>query len=201
MTDRCEATTKTGGRCTRRANHDDGLCPQHRRIAKGLPGIKLNMAAEERQRRALHMAIGGATYDQTARALSYNDRSAARQATLTALAKIAPADDANEWRNLQVARYERMIYVSLPDAIGEEDRPVDLHAQDRVRRNMEAQARLLGLNAPTQTITTGNETGSLVRPELTLAEKRRIVEAELARRRPKVLAQIEAGRAYEAGAT
>ncbi|MCP4960139.1 MAG: hypothetical protein GY925_12835 [Actinomycetia bacterium] len=134
------------------------------------------MAAEERQRRALHMAIGGATYDQTARALSYNDRSAARQATLTALAKIAPADDANEWRNLQVARYERMIYVSLPDAIGEEDRPVDLHAQDRVRRNMEAQARLLGLSAPTQTTTPGNETGSLVRPELTLAEKRRIVE-------------------------
>lgn len=167
----------------------DGVCGQHARMIRGQGPRQPDMAAEERQRRALALVVAGATYEQVARTVGYNDRSAARQAALTALGKIAPVDEVEQWRALQAARYERMILAAWPDAIGD-GRPVDLSAQHQVRRHLEAQARLLGLNAPAETKLVGDD-GGPVKIELSIAEQRQIVEATAARLRPRVLEKIE----------
>lgn len=98
----------------------------------------------ENRRKAVTLRQAGATYEEIARTLGYNDRSNARKAVLRALEDHL-AEDVSHLRAMQNARYLRLLRVVWADAIGG-----DGDAYDRAMRTMDAMNRLNGLNAPTR---------------------------------------------------
>jgi hypothetical protein len=109
-----------------------------------------------RQNRALELKMAGATHTQIAEVLGYNSRNAVSLAIERALerdtSRVGSARD--EFRRITVARTERLIRGLWNNAIRG-----DLAAVDRVVKIMERQAKLLGLDAPTQ-VTITDETKS-----------------------------------------
>lgn len=97
-----------------------------------------------KQTKAITLRQAGATYDEVAKLVGYANRQNARQAVLAALEgrRIEAVD---EYRALNNARYERMIRTLWATA-----HSGDLDAMAELRRVLQDQNRLLGLNAPTK---------------------------------------------------
>jgi hypothetical protein len=101
-----------------------------------------DLAAKERK--ALDLRIAGATFDQIAEKLEYADKSAAYRAVTRALVStVKPAAD--ELRELEVARLDRLLLAVWPDALGGDPRAVA-----NVLKIIDQRAKFLGLHAPTQ---------------------------------------------------
>ena len=123
-----------------------------------------------RQNRALELKMAGATHAEIMVALGFRSISGVHSALERALerdtSRVGSARD--EFRKISVARTERLLRALWPQAIGNErvnehglrvGKPPDVAVIDRVIKIMERQARLLGLDAPTQ-ITITDETRS-----------------------------------------
>lgn len=102
------------------------------------------LAAAERQRQALLLRRGGASYDQIAQRLGYRDRASAYRAVLAALEQTL-REPAEEVRALELERLDALLLAHWPAATSG-----NVEATDRVLRIMERRARLLGLDAPRQ---------------------------------------------------
>lgn len=100
------------------------------------------IGAVEKQRRALDLRKGGATYVQIAQELGYKDHTAAVAAVKVALQKTLQ-EPADELRELECARLDTLLISIWPTA-----RRGDLGAVDRVLKIMARRAELLGLDAP-----------------------------------------------------
>jgi hypothetical protein len=105
------------------------------------------LAAVERQRLALGMRRGGASYDDIARKLGYAGPNGAHKAVLSAIRKTL-AEPADDVRLLELDRLDRLQLAYWTRATGDRDRPPDLAAAHYVLKLMDRRARLLGLDAP-----------------------------------------------------
>lgn len=78
------------------------------------------LQALEREIEAIRLKAAGLTYEQIAQRLGYNDRSAARKAVMRALAdRVDKRDDeADELRQLELERLDRLIAGVSPGALG-----------------------------------------------------------------------------------
>lgn len=104
-------------------------------------------AVIERETRVMELRIAGATFDQIAQAVGYTDPSTAREAYLRAMRRtLQPLAD--ELREQQHARYERLIRSHWARAIGAGGTDPSPKAVDVVLRAMKGLAELHGLNAP-----------------------------------------------------
>jgi preprotein translocase subunit SecD len=103
------------------------------------------VAAHDRQLRALELRKAGATYQVIAEQLGYAQAKGAYKAVASAL-KLTLREPAEELRELEVARLDAMLLV-----LWRRVQAGDEKAVDRVLRIMERRARLLGLDAPTNT--------------------------------------------------
>jgi hypothetical protein len=111
----------------------------------------------ERERKAVVAALSGASFDDIARDLGYTTRAGAWKAVQRALKRtVQPAAD--EYRQLELMRLDRLLVGLWPIAIGDGDTPPDYEAIDRVIRIMQRRAKLLGLDAPVKI-----DVGALVR--------------------------------------
>lgn len=103
------------------------------------------LAALEKRKQALQLAIAGVDYQTIADKVGYNSRQAAHAAVKSALIDTLrpPAD---ELRQMQLARLDDMIkYLWSQVSKG------NYNAVDRIIKIEERRARLLGLDAPTKT--------------------------------------------------
>lgn len=131
---------------------DDGVvrpfAPPARRPGRGQGQQE---AAHVRDNQALELRMAGASYQQVGDALGIN-KGEAHHAVHRALARdderTQPLRD--EYRNLQLARTERLIRTHWTHAI-----EGDLDHSKHVLTLMERQARLLGLDAPKQVTISG----------------------------------------------
>lgn len=112
-----------------------------------------------RANRALELRMSGATYTQIATALGFTNRGSAHRAVKRALALDyeRTADLRAEYRRIQAARLERLIRGVWTIAVTPPRNPDDgpyaqLAAVDRITRLLDRQAKLLGLDAPTEVI-------------------------------------------------
>jgi hypothetical protein len=99
--------------------------------------------------KAVTLRMAGATYDEIARTEHngrplYANRQNARVAVLRALEE-RHYEGIDQYRELQRARYERLVRTLYPRALGG-----DLDAMGELRRMMADLNRLLGLNMPTK---------------------------------------------------
>lgn len=122
------------------------------------------IAAKERAKRALELRQAGATYEEIAEALGYEDRSGPYRAVKKALDEL-PREAAVELRRLEAMRLDRLqraIWVrALGTAGGDNPSPPDLRAVDRVLEIQKRRANLFGLDAPKRTEVTGAEGGPI----------------------------------------
>jgi len=113
-----------------------------------------------RQNRALELKMAGATHAEIMVALGFKSVSGVHSALERALerdtSRVGSARD--EFRKISVARTERLLRALWPQAI-----KGDVGVIDRVMKIMERQARLLGLDAPTQITITDETRGELSR--------------------------------------
>lgn len=146
---------------------DPGATPQvpRRRPVKGTVGWKGTKRAKKdeqhvRQNRALELRMAGASAQQIAEILDYPSPSAAAHGAVQALRRedARLADSREQVRSLQLARLERIIRAIWPNVIAG-----DLFAIDRALKIFERQARLLGLDAPTQVTLTDETKTDLMR--------------------------------------
>lgn len=100
--------------------------------------------AAEKRRRALQLRKAGATFDQIAEQVGYDNKGNAYRAVNQELADL-PKEDAAELRDLEMARLDSLLTAMWPKAIGGNG-----WAVDRVLRIMERRARLAGLDQPEQ---------------------------------------------------
>jgi hypothetical protein len=100
-----------------------------------------------RSNRALELRMAGATWQQVADTLAYRSVKTAQTAVRTALEREQRrvGDVREEYRTMQLLRTERSMRAIWPQVISG-----DLFAVDRMIKIMERQAKLLGLDAPTQ---------------------------------------------------
>jgi len=100
-----------------------------------------------RANRALELRMAGATWQQVADQLGYKQKSSAQQAVRRAIERETErvADIRESYRTMQLLRLERSLRAIWPQVL-----QGDLFAIDRELKLMERQAKLLGLDAPTQ---------------------------------------------------
>lgn len=121
------------------------------------------IAAKERAKRALELRQAGATYEEIAEALGYEDRSGPYRAVKNALEEL-PREAAVELRRLEAMRLDRLqraIWVRALGSGGDVPVPPDLRAVDRVLEIQKRRANLFGLDAPKRTEVTGAEGGPI----------------------------------------
>lgn len=124
---------------------------------------KFNSGAMEdavvRSNRALELKMAGATWQQIADTLHYKNQRGARAAVDTALQREQRrvGDIREEYRTMQLLRTERSMRAIWPQVIAG-----DLFAVDRMIKIMERQAKLLGLDAPTQVSVTDDTKQALL---------------------------------------
>jgi len=113
------------------------------------PGEKEKAAA--RRIDALNMRKAGASYRAIGRKLNISEAQAFRDVK-TCLEDLAVEQEqsALELRQMELERLDAMLLANWSRAIGNENVPADLKAQDRILRIMERRAKLLGLDAPTK---------------------------------------------------
>jgi hypothetical protein len=103
--------------------------------------------------RAVQARRDGATWARAAEAGGYNDRSACHKA-VTAFLRANAIETVEEYRQLFLLRYERLILNLMPRALGSPSAtppiPGDLDAAIEVRRLTAEMSRLVGANAPTK---------------------------------------------------
>ena len=97
-----------------------------------------------RRRRALELRMRGLTFVEIAREVGYASPSGAHKAVKTALDS-AVVNAADEFRILHIARLEALL-----DGIWNAAREGKLGALDRAVKILDRQARLLGLDMPSQ---------------------------------------------------
>lgn len=100
----------------------------------------------EKERDALELRKGGATFEQIAREVGYSDGSGAAKAVSRALADTIQ-EPAADLRRLELERLDSLLAALWPKAIDG-----DAQAVDRCLRVMERRASLLGLDAPSRRI-------------------------------------------------
>lgn len=100
------------------------------------------LAAAQRQRNALELRIGGASFDQIAEQLNYASKSGAYHAVMAALRRV-PAPEADTYRSINLERLNR-IRLAIAQAV----RRGELLAIDREIKLQQEEAKLLGLYAP-----------------------------------------------------
>jgi uncharacterized protein (DUF2267 family) len=107
-------------------------------------------AAEVKALRAVELRLAGLTFPQIAQALEYADKSGAKRAYERGLAAMRDdlAPSVAQHRTEQLLRLERLIRAAWPAAT-DSKHPDHYRAQEAVRKHLERQARLLGLDAPT----------------------------------------------------
>lgn len=107
--------------------------------------------ARLRTARALELRLAGLKYGEIANALGYASGQGAHNAVTRAMRQeTAQSEEHREQlRALQLARTERMLRAIWPNVIAG-----DLFAIDRALKILDRQARLLGLDAPTQVAVT-----------------------------------------------
>lgn len=96
------------------------------------------LSAKEKQKKALELRLGGATYQQIADNVGYTGPSAAHKAVKTALDAI-PKEAAESLRNLELARLDEM-QMRLTARL----RAGDLDVTNKLIRVMEHRAKLTG---------------------------------------------------------
>ena len=108
------------------------------------------LAALEKRKQALQLAIAGVDYQTIADRVGYNSRQAAHAAVKSALVEtLRPPSD--ELRQMQLTRLDEMIkYLWSQVSKG------NYNAVDRIIKIEERRAKLLGLDAPTKTDLTTN---------------------------------------------
>lgn len=112
-----------------------------------------------RANRALELRMAGATWQQIADTLGYRHPSSARQAVNRALEREQDrmVSLRDEYRTIQLLRTERALRAIWSQVVAG-----DLFAVDRMLKIMERQAKLMGLDAPTQVTITEETKGELV---------------------------------------
>lgn len=98
--------------------------------------------AAEKRTRALQLRKAGATYDQIAQQVGYENRGNAYRAVMQELKEL-PKDDAAEVLTLEVERLDQLLVALWPKAM-----KGDVRSAETVIRLMERRAKLLGLDAP-----------------------------------------------------
>lgn len=96
----------------------------------------------ERRRKALELRKAGATYEQIAEQLDYDNRGSAWKAVDAALKEIT-AEPAAEVRQLELERLDALLL-----SLWKQARGGNLGAVDRVLRLMERRSKYLGLDSP-----------------------------------------------------
>lgn len=130
--------------------------------------------ADTRGLRCLELRMAGWSFAAIAAEVGYHDKSGAKKAYERALAEWRDdlANDVATHRAEQLMRIERIIRSLWPRAIDRND-PEHLAYVDRVNRQLERQARLLGLDAPVK-VTVSDETDQEIETLLeTMAELER----------------------------
>ncbi len=112
-----------------------------------------DVAAQENTTRALQLRIAGATFEEIAGALNLSHRSRAYDAVKRGLRdlKSATLDSAEEYRDLQMERAEKLLRAVWGDAIGRvvgegQRLPPDLKAQAAALKIMAFQSKLMGID-------------------------------------------------------
>jgi hypothetical protein len=100
------------------------------------------LSAAERQKRALELRAGGASFDAIAAELGYGSRSGAHKAVLTGL-RATLREPADELRTLELERLDAMLAAIWPSV-----QRGHLASIDRALAIQERRARYLGLDAP-----------------------------------------------------
>jgi hypothetical protein len=105
--------------------------------------------AEVKALRAVELRLAGATFQRIAEALGYADKSGAKKAYERALASLRDdlAPSIAQHRTEQLLRVETLL-VGLWGKARDPNNPDQLRATDSIRRLLERQAKLLGLDAP-----------------------------------------------------
>ena len=101
--------------------------------------------AAQRQTEALRLRQQGKTFAEIAQALGYSDPSGARNAVMAALRE-ATTEPNNEMRALELTRLDALHAALWPLALAGE-----LGATDRILKIMERRAKIMGLDAPSDT--------------------------------------------------
>lgn len=122
--------------------------PRPERTGKSVsrPSVDEVAATREKERKAVELAIGGASLDQIAVEVGYADRSGAWRAIHRSLDR-HEATAVSEMRTLENARLDKIQTILWPLAL-----EGDLKAIDRLLRLFERRARLNGLDQPQQFI-------------------------------------------------
>ena len=109
-----------------------------------VPGSK-RAEIDARRRKALEMALAGASYEQIARECGWKNRSSACRAVEAAMQEWAPisAEDVRTLRDRELARLDRLQNAHWMNALRGDSRATELCLRISDRR-----ARLLGLDAP-----------------------------------------------------
>lgn len=102
------------------------------------------IAAVEKQRRALELRKAGKSYGEIARAVGYKGASGAHAAVRLALKKTLQ-EPADELRKLEIARLDAMLSAVWPRVEMGDPRAVEVALKIEERRS-----RLLGLDAPAE---------------------------------------------------
>ena len=112
---------------------------------RGSPVKGKREAARIREVRALELRMAGATFAAIAQTLGYSDRRSAQRAVERAMRHEvdAIAPDREAFVQMHIMRTERLIRAHWQRAVGG-----DAAATETIRRLLERQARLLGLDKP-----------------------------------------------------
>ena len=105
--------------------------------------------ALDKQMRALELRKAGVSYSDIAKSLGYKSASGAFAAVRSALIKTL-REPADELRALELERLDALWFTYYPMA-----KRGDLQAMDRCIKIMERRAKMLGIDAPQRTETTG----------------------------------------------
>ena len=105
-------------------------------------------ATRDKQRRAVELRLGGATYEVIAKAVGYAAASGARYAVDAGL-KIAIIEPAQEVLNMELHRLDKLLFGLWPTAVRG-----DVTSIDRVLKIMDRRAKYLGLDQIKVDVTT-----------------------------------------------
>lgn len=126
--------------------------------------------------------MAGATYDQIAQAVGYRNKGNAHAAVTRALAinAGAVAEQREEYRNLMLARCERLIRSLWTDAVRTETPSYErVQLVREVRALLEREAKLLGADAPAQVVVTEVTTSALMEmlDDMERLDQTRVIES------------------------